>query len=90
MELIEPDEMRRYAYILNAGSCNVGDFELYEVDTTDPMSDELLPIKGYVHVLCRSTAFWKEYPIGDGTAWVSAFERDFVAGKFGKVSTGLA
>jgi len=66
-----------------ACSGNVADFELHEVDITDPGSDELLPIKGYVHILCKSTTQSREYPTGDGTAWVSAFERDLVAGRFG-------
>lgn len=90
MELIEPEEMERYVHILNAHHCSVEDFELHEVDTTDLMSDELLPIKGFLHVLCRSTARWKEYPIGDGTAWISAFDRDFQAGKFSETRAGLA
>lgn len=82
MSLIEPDEMKRYAETLHARSCDAADFELNEVDVTDPGSDELLPIKGYV-VICRtSTGRCREYPTGDGTAWVPAFERDLLAGRF--------
>lgn len=83
MGLIEPDEMRLYAEVLNARSWNPADFELREVDVTDPGGDELLPIKGYVEVRYRPTACCREYPTGDGTAWVPAFERDLIAGRFG-------
>lgn len=82
MTLIEPDEIRRYAEILQAHSWHAADFDLHEVDITDPVSDELLPIKGYVEICCRSTDRWREYPTGDGTAWVPSFERDLLAGRF--------
>lgn len=85
MELIEPDEMLRYGQVLRAWSCDPADFELHEVDTTDPCSDELYPIKGYVDILRNSTAQRREYPTGDGTAWVETFERDLAAGRFGQV-----
>lgn len=82
MRLIEPDDMRRYAEVLHAHSCDAAEFELREVDLTDPGSDELLPIKGYVEIRCRLTDRCREYPTGDGTAWVPAFERDLLAGRF--------
>lgn len=83
MRLIEPDEMKRYADVLHAGVWDAADFELHEVDVTDPGSDELLPMKGYVNVLRLSVNRRREYPTGDGTAWVDAFERDLLAGRFG-------
>lgn len=86
MELIEPDEMRRYVQVLSAWPCDPADFELHEVDTTDPVSDELYPFKGYVSIVRKSTARCREYPTGDGTAWVPAFERDLMAGMFGQPS----
>lgn len=82
MKLIEPDEMRCYAEVLHAHARNAAEFELHEVDVTDPGSDELLPIKGYVEIRCRSTQRCREYPTGDGAAWVPAFERDLLAGRF--------
>lgn len=82
MRLIEPDEMKRYADILHARSYDVADFELNEMDVTDPGSDELQPIQGYVEVRRRSTCCCREYLTGDGTAWVPAFERDLLAGRF--------
>ena len=82
MGLIEADEMARYMDVLGLRSVDPLDFELHEVDLTDPGSDELLPQKGYVEVHCRSTDRRREYPIGDATAWVPAFERDLLAGRF--------
>ena len=82
MSVIEPDEMKRFAEVLHARSCDAADFELTDVDVTDPGSDELLPIKGYVEIRRRSTDRYREYPTGDGTAWVPAFERDLLAGRF--------
>lgn len=85
MELIEPDELLRYGQVLSAWSCDPADFELHEVDTTDPCSDELYPFKGYVDIVRCSTAQRREYPTGDVTTWVAAFERDLAAGRFGQV-----
>lgn len=82
MSLIEPDELARYAEILRAHSWRTTDFELHESDVTDPVSDELLPIMGYVDVRCKSTNRRTEYPTGDGSDWLRAFERDLFAGRF--------
>lgn len=84
MGLIEPDEMRQYLEVLAVRSMDPLDFELLEVDLTDPASDELSPMKGYVDIRCRSTGRRREYPIGDATAWVPAFERDLLAGHFSR------
>lgn len=84
MGLIEADETRRYLEVLRVRSIDPEDFELLEVDLTDPGSDELLPVKGYVDVRCKSTGCRREYPIGDATAWVLAFERDLLAGHFSR------
>ena len=46
MRLIEPEEMRRYTEVLHAHSWDAAEFELDEVEVTDPGSDELLSIKG--------------------------------------------
>lgn len=84
MGLIEADDMRLYMEVLGRRAIDLRDFELREVDLTDPGSDELLPMKGYVEVHCRSTQQRREYPTGDATAWVPAFERDLLAGRFAR------
>lgn len=76
MKLIEPDEKARFAALLKSRSMSEFDFELREVDITDPKSDELWPVKGYVEVRRRSTNKTRDYPIGDGTAWTIGFEHD--------------
>jgi len=67
----------------------LGSFKLHEVDTTDPCSDKLYPFKGKVDICRFSTAQRREYPAGDGAAWVEAFKRDLVAGQFGQAAVGL-
>lgn len=90
MRLIEPDEMRQYAEVLNTGAWDAADFELSEVDVTDPGSDELLPMRGYVDIRRASTEHRREYATGDGAAWVEAFERDLLAGRFGRPEAAAA
>ena len=67
----------------------LGSYKLHEVDRTDPCSDEFYPFKGEVDICPFSTAQRKEYPAGDRAAWVEAFERDLVAGRFGQAAVGL-
>lgn len=83
MKLIEPDELEQFSDLLARRSCSLGDFELHEADVTDPGIDELLPMKGYVEVRPKSNGTAMEYPTGDGTVWVAAFERDLACGRFG-------
>jgi len=83
MKLVEADELRQFSEILKSGSCSIEDFELRELDMTDPKSDELLPIKGHVEIRRKSNDVVREYATGDGTSWVSAFEKDLGAGRFG-------
>lgn len=83
MRLIEADELRQFSEILKSRSCSVADFELHELDLTDPKSDELSPIKGYVEIRRKSSDTVREYATGDGTSWVSAFEKDLGNGRFG-------
>jgi hypothetical protein len=83
MRLIEADELRQFSEILKNRSCSLDDFELHELDTTDPKSDELSPLKGYVEIRRKSNDVVREYVTGDGTAWVSAFENDLGIGRFG-------
>jgi hypothetical protein len=82
MRLIEADELRRFAQVLKSRACSCAEFELTELDITDPKSDELLPIKGYVEVRRKSNDAVREYATGDGTSWVSVFEKDFGTGRF--------
>ncbi len=82
MKLIEPDELAQFSNLLTRRSWSLGDFELREADVTDPGSDELLPMKGYVEVRRKSNGMAMEYPTGDGTVWVAAFERDLACGRF--------
>jgi hypothetical protein len=82
MRLIETDELRKFSEILKSKSCSFAEFELYELDITDPKSDELSPLKGYVEIRRKSNDAVREYLTGDGTSWVSAFEKDLGAGRF--------
>ena len=83
MRLIEADELRRFAQVLKSRACSCAEFELTELDITDPKSDELLPIKGYVEIRRKSNDAVREYATGDDTSWVSAFEKDLGTGCFG-------
>jgi len=83
MRLIEADELRQFSEILKSRCCSFADFELHELDMTDPKSDELSPMKGCVEIRRKSNDAVREYTTGDGTSWVSAFEKDLQAGRFG-------
>jgi hypothetical protein len=83
MRLIEGDELRQFSEILKSRSCSLADFELQELDLTDPKSDELSPLKGCVEIRRKSNDVVREYATGDGTSWVSAFENDLSTGRFG-------
>jgi hypothetical protein len=84
MKLIELDELQHFSKVLASNSCAPEDFELKELDLTDPKSDELLPMKGYVEVRCKSNNSAMAYPTGDGSTWVRAFEKDLHNGAFGR------
>ncbi|HWW05404.1 transcriptional regulator [Collimonas sp.] len=83
MKLIEPDEKNDFHAILQAQHLAADDFELHEVDTTDPKTDEIFALSGFVTVSRKSTGRKKQYPIGDGSSWVAEFERDLSSGDFG-------
>jgi hypothetical protein len=83
MRLIEPDELLGFWNVLASHSISSEDFELQERDLTDPKSDELLPMKGYVVVRRRSNNIAMDYATGDGSSWVRAFEKDLHGGCFG-------
>jgi hypothetical protein len=84
MKLIELDELQHFSKVLASNSCSPEDFELQELDLTDPKSDELLPMKGYVEVRRKSNNSAAAYPTGDGSTWVHAFEKDLHNGDFGR------
>ena len=82
MELIEPDEMTEFETVLARYHLDKDDFELSEVDTTDPKTDEIFALTGTLTVSQKSSGSRKQYPIGDGSTWVAEFHRDVIAGYF--------
>jgi hypothetical protein len=82
MRLIELDELQQFAQLLHRLGYSREDFELAEWDTTDPKSDELTPMKGYVQIRHVSSSTMREYPTGDGADWLVQFEKDLEAGHF--------
>ncbi|WP_041741546.1 hypothetical protein [Collimonas fungivorans] len=82
MKLIEQDEMEDFQAILQARQLAADDFELHQVDTTDPKTDEIFGLTGFVTVSRKSNGHKKQYPIGDGSSWVTEFERDLQRGAF--------
>lgn len=82
MELIEPDEKTEFDAVLARYHLDKDDFELSEVDTTDPKTDEIFALTGTLTVMQRSTARQKQYSIGDGSTWTAEFQRDVVQGYF--------
>lgn len=83
MKLVESNEMLRAADILKGWEWSLDDFELDEMDMTDPASDELAPVRGTVHIRRKSNGAEREYVTGDGSVWVDAFDRDLRRGQFG-------
>lgn len=83
MELIEGDEMACFRRVLSDKSLDVADFELREVDVTDPKTDEIEALQGLVTVLRKSTRATRQYRLGDKTEWVGHFQRDLNDGVFG-------
>jgi len=82
MKLIEPDEKEDFQALLALHNLRRDDFELSEIDTTDPKTDEIFALTGTLTVLRKSTGKEKQYPIGDGSVWVTEFERDIAEGFF--------
>ena len=62
--------------------------DLSETDTTDPKTDEIFALDGFVVITRKSTQKQKQYPIGDGSAWVEAFARDLVSRRMKKPARG--
>lgn len=82
MELIEQDELADFQAILRNHGIDIADFSFSEIDTTDPKSDEIFALQGSLIVTRKSSGHWKQYSIGDGTTWVSLFQKDLDQGAF--------
>lgn len=83
MELIEQNEMNDFHAILRNHHIDIADFSLSEIDTTDPKSDEIFPLQGFLTVTRTSNGMRKQYVIGDGTpSWVELFQKDLDGGAF--------
>lgn len=84
MRLIEPDEHQDFLSAVQGRGLAEDDFEVQEMDTTDPKGDENFGLQGYVTVTRRSTNITREYPIGYETDWMQHFRQDLEAGVFDK------
>jgi hypothetical protein len=84
MKLIEPDEMDHFHTVLKRFNLSAEDFDLVETDTTDPKTDEIFALTGFVVITRKSTHLKAQYPIGDGARWVEEFERDWAENLFGR------
>jgi len=82
MKLIESDEMQQVVAILKGWKWSLDDFELSEMDVTDPVSDELAPVRGTVNIRRKANGAERQYLTGDGSVWVLAFQRDLLRGYF--------
>jgi len=76
MKLIEQDEKDDFQAVLKRFNLSAGDFNLVETDTTDPQTDEIFALTGFVVVTQKSTGLKAQYPISDASNWLEEFERD--------------
>jgi hypothetical protein len=83
MKIIEQGEKEVFNKVLARFNLPADDFELRETDTTDPKTDEVFAITGFVVVARKSTNQSIEYPIGDGSTWIERFELDVAKNLFG-------
>jgi hypothetical protein len=84
MTLIEQVEKDDFLAVLKRFKLTAEDFVLVETDTTDPQTDEIFALTGFVVVTQKSTNLKSQYPIGDGSQWVYEFERDLEMHSFGR------
>lgn len=84
MILIEQDEKDKFQGVLKRFNLPLEDFDLVETDTTDPKTDEIIALTGFVVVTQKSTNLKAQYPIGDGSRWIEEFERDLEIHLFGR------
>ncbi|MGO4327635.1 transcriptional regulator [Cupriavidus sp. 2TAF22] len=88
MELIDPSEHSRFLSFLERHSLPQHDFVLVEVDTTDPKSDEIFGLQGWITIRRLSAGTSREYLIGDESDWLEHFSKDVHAGTFGAFTPG--
>ncbi|MGO4304318.1 MULTISPECIES: transcriptional regulator [unclassified Cupriavidus] len=88
MELIDADEHSRFLSLLERHGLPHHDFVLIEIDTTDPRSDEIYGLQGWLTVRRLSNNIEREYLIGDESDWLEHFSRDVHAGAFGPFTRG--
>jgi hypothetical protein len=82
--LIEQDEKDKFQGVLKRFKLTMDDFDLAETDTTDPKTDEIIALTGFVVITQKSTNLKAQYPIGDGSRWIEEFERDLKMHLFGR------
>ncbi|WP_250474819.1 hypothetical protein [Caballeronia sp. GAFFF1] len=82
MSVIAPDEKADFLAILARHRLDPSDFLVQEAGESDVV-DDVYPLRGHVSIVRRSTLKEREYRIGHGTAWVTAFEKDLNKGAFG-------
>ena len=80
MKLIEADDLREFEALLARQHLAAHDFELSEIDTTDPKTDEIFALAGTLTITRKSSWRQKQYPIGDGSLWLAEFQRDLMHG----------
>jgi hypothetical protein len=90
MELIDTDEHSRFLSMLERHGLATNDFILSEVDTTDPKTDEIFALQGWLSIRRLSNNLQREYLIGDESDWLEHFSRDVHAGAFGPYVSGRA
>jgi hypothetical protein len=83
MKLIEQEDKEAFFKVLEQFNLPAEDFDLIETDTTDPKSDEILALTGFVVITRKSTNQSVEYPIGVSTSWTERFEMDISKNVFG-------
>lgn len=76
MKLIELDEMEVFREVLHSKNLAFDDFVSFEIDTTDPKTDEIEALRGTLTVTRKSNSAVRQYVIGDRTIWMSQFQRD--------------
>lgn len=84
MQLIEPDEYKDFLAALHRQGFTAEDFDLQQLDTTDPKGDENFGLQGRVTLIRRSTQVAKEYALNDESHWLRHFESDLESGTFGR------
>ena len=82
-KLVRTAELDEFGAILGRNGWRSEDFTVSE-DVLDPATAEVEAKVGEVIVVCVRTHAVQQYPVGRGTSWVSGFDEDLRAGKFGR------